>query len=261
VRAKQVALTYWETDVPERMAAAAEIVAEFEKQNSGIRVDLQPLSNTGRTDKLVTAVIGGLGPDVVSWWGAEFKHLAIEGMWLDIDPYVKRSMTRTDLNDFFPNQMAYFRLGNVPYALPQYAGTVTTLANKTLFDEASVTLPPSDWAIDDFVKTGRKLTADLTGNGIPDKYGFVFLRFQDRLGMSIKRARGSLLQNNDMRTFGLDTPQSIAALEWLQDLVHKERIAPQGTEARWRIQAGNVDTLITKGAMASVASQALRSAI
>jgi hypothetical protein len=79
--------------------------------------------------------------------------------------------------------------------------------------------------------------------------------------MSIKRARGSLLQNNDMRTFGLDTPQSIAALEWLQDLVHKERIAPQGTEARWRIQAGNVDTLITKGAMASVASQALRSAI
>jgi multiple sugar transport system substrate-binding protein len=240
VLAGQVTLTYWEIAVDDRMAAAREIIAEFERLNPDIKVDLQPLSNTGRVDRLVTAVVGGQGPDVVSWWGAEFKRLALEGMWLDLAPYVKNSLSQDDLNDFFPNQLAYFRLGDMLYALPQYAGTVVTLVNKTLFDQNGVHLPSGNWNLNDFVNIGKKLTYDTSGDGTPDKYGFVFLRMQDRLGMSIKRAGGSLLENDDMYKFGLDTPESIAALEWLQGLIHREAISPSGTQAQWRIQAGNV---------------------
>lgn len=239
--AKQVTLTFWEEPVAERFAAAQEIIAEFEKQNPDIIVEAMPTTGPPtRTTKLIAAVAAGQAPDVVSFWGADFRHLASQGIWLNLKPYMQKHLTRRDIDDFFPGQMRFMQLEDEQFGLPQHSGTTATYLNKTLFDEAGVLTPKSGWSIADFTSAGRKLTLDKDGDGQPDQYGYAFIRMSDRIATWVKRLGGDVFKNNDPRQFGLDQPASLAALQYLFDMLYTERFSPVSTAAAWRIQSGHI---------------------
>ena len=68
-----------------------ELVPEFERQNPGIRVDVQQIPWSAAHEKVLTAFVGGATPDVAqlgNTWVPEFQALeALE----DLGPWVGRS--------------------------------------------------------------------------------------------------------------------------------------------------------------------------
>jgi len=232
-----VELSMWENETPEWIQAADMAIEQFEHENPNIRVHLMKRP-ANMENALPVQIVGGTAPDVISFFGAAFKNFAMQEMLVDLTPYINRYMSQDELIDFFPGQLQFFKVDNMQFALPQYAGTVLTYYNATLFEEGGLLKPKADWTIDDMVYIGRKLTIDKTGDGEPNQWGLAFLRWYDRLSYWIRRWGGSMLRGNDPRKFGLDQERSLLALEALQDFIWTERIAP--VSYSHRMQSGNV---------------------
>ncbi len=238
VQAKTVKLVMWENATPEWMQATTQVLAEFQRQNPDIQVELQPRPDSV-PNVLPVRMAGGEAPDVISFWGSSFKAMAMQGMFLDLAPYINKFMSKAELADFFPGQMQFFKIGGTQFALPQYAGTIITYYNRNLFQEAGLQPPASGWTVADLVQMGKKLTMDKTGDGKPDQYGLALLTGYDRISYWLRRWGGGFLRDNDPRQFGLDQPASLEALQALQAMIWVDQISPSPSAvSQFRMQSG-----------------------
>lgn len=123
----------------------AELIPAFEKQNPGIRIDLQQIPWTAAHEKLLTAFAGRVTPDVAqlgSTWVAELVALkALE----PLDAWVARSDS-IDPKDFFPGSWNGNVIGGHTWGVPWYADTRLLFYRKDLLREAGYSEVPKDWA-------------------------------------------------------------------------------------------------------------------
>ncbi|MDQ3471662.1 MAG: extracellular solute-binding protein, partial [Pseudomonadota bacterium] len=123
----------------------AELIPEFEKQNPGIRIDLQQIPWSAAHEKLLTAFAGRVTPDIAqlgSSWVAELVALkALE----PIDGWVGRSQT-VNAKDFFPGSWKGNVIGGRTWGVPWYADTRLLFYRKDLLRNAGFSEVPKDWA-------------------------------------------------------------------------------------------------------------------
>ena len=123
----------------------AELVRDFERENPGVRVELQQIPWTAAHEKLLTAYVGHASPDVAqlgNTWIAEFVALrALE----PLRPWIARSAEVKPWG-FFPGIWATNVVAGEPYGVPWYVDTRLLFYRKDILARAGYPTMPTSWS-------------------------------------------------------------------------------------------------------------------
>jgi multiple sugar transport system substrate-binding protein len=164
-----------------------------------------------------------------------------DGVLENLDPYIEES--GLDLNDFYPGAltgMTGFTDGSV-YALPMGYHIEVLYYNKDMFDAAGLDYPPADgsYTWDDLREWAKKLTLDDDGNDAaspdfdPDdivQWGmYIWPNTIAGYEPVMLAFGGSTMSVPDGQTCNLENPDSVRALQFIQDMmwVDHTAITPQ----------------------------------
>jgi len=209
-------MTFLAADTPE---VEKKIMAEFEKENPGYKVELQFVPYGEYFTKLQTLIAGGTPPDVASLNMENVQSFAALGTLVNLDPYVQ--MDSYDLGQYYPATVQMHSYQAHLYGLPASFSTVVLFYNKKLFDEAEVAYPDSGWDWDKLIEVGKKLTKDTDGDGRTDQFGY------DRAWWPLYLwLNGADLFNEDETRCTLSDPAAVEGIQKMMDLWMVDEIAP-----------------------------------
>jgi multiple sugar transport system substrate-binding protein len=149
------------------------VVDAYNASQSTVQLILEVVPNASSTDVLSTEIASGNGPDIVGPVGFSGSN-AFHGQWLDLKSYI----AKTDTSDFNPALLNMFISGEGDLGLPFAVYPSALIYNKTIFDAAGYSYPPSkygdkykmpdgtmvDWNWDTVAKVAQALTTDKNGN-------------------------------------------------------------------------------------------------
>lgn len=231
----------WGNDVEEANLRA--LLAEFEKQNPDIHVDIEIIPWSRMLDKLMISSAGGRPPDVTRISSEWFPPIAAKGLLEPLDKYVKRD--HYDLDDFYPESIKGWgvwkgQLLEIPTDIDIYA----MYYNKDMFDKNHIPYPDETWNWNKYLEVAKKLTQDTDHDGKIDQFGTT----TDTWWQDYVYGNGGTIVGKDPKTGDyrctLDQPAAYQGLQMMSDLINKYHVAPTAEEA-----AANVSmaTMFTNG--------------
>lgn len=199
-----------------------EMIDRFEELNPDIEVEIQMYPWAQYWTKLDALAEGGNLPDLFWMHIGYFSRYSEAEVMLDITDRVTEEI---DLSKFERVVTDIYRSNGRYYGLPKDIDTVGLWYNKKLFDEAGVPYPTEAMTWDEFVEVSKKLTDRKKGT-----YGFA-ARLEGQTGHD-----NAILQNNgfiiseDKKSSGMDTPETMEAVQWYVDLIGKHQVSPSLSE-------------------------------
>jgi len=179
------------------MGREAEVVAEllqdFERENPGIRVDLQQIPWTAAHEKLLTAFAADGLPDLCqlgNTWIAEFATLdALEPLQSRVD-----ASAVVVQDDYFPGIWATNVVDGTLYGVPWYVDTRLLFYRKDLLAQAGFDAPPTSWA------EWERAMAAIVRNSGPGRYAVLMPinEFEPQLSFALQTG-DPLLRDDDTR--------------------------------------------------------------
>ena len=220
----------------------------FQKQHPEIAINLVSVPNAEFDTKLFSLFAAGTPADVWSHWGAsgyaDFVHKGVVG---DMAPLVARDHYDIDAFDQ-PLVQIYQRDGKL-LAIPITTGGMTLYFDRDLLQKASVDAPPVDWAKawtwEQFVDAARKVTRDYgSPTGV---YGVTYTQNIQQLGYlgGGDAFLPESYQTGLATTTQLDSPEVLAGVQAVYDLIYKDRVNPTPDLSK-AIAAGNVDPFVAQ---------------
>ena len=221
-----------------------ETKASFEELHPNIEIKFEPVAHADKSTKFIIASEAKNAPDVI--------HMEIQ----DIPPFIKKHYL-LNLNDLVKNEGSNFmdqwaeapkkicEDNNILYAMPDNAQTIVLFYNTELFKKAGLdpNEPPKTW--EEFREYGIKLT-----NG-KDQWGFGMVANNSASLISrflpVLWSFGGDIFNEDMTKCVLDSPDSIAAVNYFVELYTKYGITPPAPN---EMGAQDVRTFLAQGKVA-----------
>lgn len=243
-------MTSWQT--PAENALDLPAIRAFEAAHPGVRVENEPVSNQAEyREKVVTSIVSGAPPDVFLMDNIDVPSFAEAQVVLDLRPYAGRA--GLPLEQFYPNVLDIFSSDGAVLAFPKGFSPLVYYYNRALFDAARLPYPHDGWTWDEFVATAKALTKDLDRDGTPDQWGTAVVRPFYAWQAMIWSGGGDILTADGRRASGaLDTPASIASLDFLTSLVVRHGVAPRPNA--FRAVTGNEARLFYSGRLALLPS-------
>jgi len=202
------------------------IVKTFTDANPSITVNVTVSDWEPYWAKLQTGLAGGAAPDVFAMDGPLGPDYQTRDALLDLTPYVQAE--NYDLGQLDANAVKDFTTADGgQFGLPRDLNVIALYYNKKMFDEAGVPYPDGTWDWDKLVEVAHKLTKDTNGDGIPYQWG-VYTETTDMenaWSSLVWQAGGDILAPDGTKT-ALDTDQAAQGLQFLQDLIWKEKVLP-----------------------------------
>ncbi|MFT7838526.1 sugar ABC transporter substrate-binding protein [Saccharothrix sp. BKS2] len=151
----QVSLTWWDhfTHSPMADQAVDHLLARYQREHPGVRVERRSMSPEEFRDALVRATAAGTFPDVAAVDSPDLPRLAGQGALADLTG----RFADWPLTDRFldPVRESATHDGRF-YGVPLRSTTTALVYDRAVFERAGVTGPPATWA--DLRATARALT-------------------------------------------------------------------------------------------------------
>jgi ABC-type glycerol-3-phosphate transport system substrate-binding protein len=212
---------YWGSH--EEVEIIESIVAEWEKENPNVDVDLQHTPGVANyTNKLLTRVAGGAPPDIAFAEVGIFVDFVTHDLFTDLNPYIEND-SDFSIDKYFPDVVKRFTRDGRVLGIPRdTAPFACVYYNKRMFDEAGLEYPSDDWTTDEMLEIAKTLTKqDSKGRTI--KYGFYSPFYENCL----YTFGGKLVDNVDNpKKCMLGTNKSIEGLQFFADLHTKYKVSP-----------------------------------
>lgn len=214
-----------------------EAVAAFERDNPDIAVEPIYVGWDQTDDKFVTMVAGGTPPDVflqnsVYGW-ARYVH---EGLLMDLTPLLDRFKGQTNYNDVLAAGWRAAKVGNKLGGFAGIAPGFSVNYNATLFEEAGLALPPTNWNDSSWnwntMLTYAKRLTRVNSEGAATQYGVDFWDADNLIGYAW--AFGGDWFSPDSYTSGivgmptLNTPANVRGYEQVAALRTDLGVRPGG---------------------------------
>lgn len=236
-------MTTWTNiaNMPAWNQAVDEFNARMASRKLSVRMEHIP---DGYWDKLKAAYAAGSAPDIVYASPADAQEVALQGVLLDLMPTVKaEKFNLDDINP--PAQRPYMWDGKV-FGIACWNDTRYLIYNKSLLQQAGFTELPREvtgtFPMDLFLRIAATLTDAEQGRWgyVPEGTG---LRWMWLFG-------GEYWNNPQVPTrSAFDTPDSVAGLQFLYDLVYRYRVAPTPAQIT---AAGGPDRMFQQGKAAMI---------
>lgn len=223
--AQTVEITYWQYFLKEKEALVNELIAEFEKENPGIKVKHETFPYANYGTKVAASVPAGVGPDVINlFYGWIPQYL--KGGYLQ--PLPEKDFPAAEIEkDYFPLVQAA-KVDGKYYALPTAVRSLALFYNKDLFAKAGIANPPA--TIEEYLAYSQKLTErDANGNVTiagtavqPSGQGIHYIR------EVLFRQWGVTPYSADNKKVTYNTPAGAEAFQWYLDLIQKHKVGFPG---------------------------------
>ena len=142
----------------------ADVVAEFEKKNPDIKVNVESVLNDAYKDKVKVVAGSANAPDVLFTWSGSFvNELVKSDALMDLGPWLEKDSAFRD--SFYESQLTPFQIDGKQYGLPVGMQSKLFFYNKDVFEELGLT-PPATW--DEFIDV---LDAIKESGRTPIEYG------------------------------------------------------------------------------------------
>jgi multiple sugar transport system substrate-binding protein len=177
-------------------------------------------------DKLQTGIAGGDAPDVFAMDGPLFPDYQSRDVLLDLKPYIDKS--GYDLGQLADQAVGDFTTESGQFGLPRDLNVIALFYNKAMFDAAKVAYPDGTWDWAKFVEVAHQLTKDTNGDGKTDQWGFYTeTSDMENYWSSLVWQNGGDIIAPDGKTTVLGSDQAVGGIQFLQDLIYKEKVMPE----------------------------------
>lgn len=203
-------------------------IAEFEKLNPGVKIELVQVPWKELPDKLSVAIAGKAWPDIapvdVSGGGVKLSDIE-QGVVEALDSF----FTKEELDDFYPAAKEAYTYKGKLYGIPTSMSVHALMLNLDIFKERGVE-PPKDgkWTYEEFVETLKKLTFDRVKDGKTTKvYGFsTYILKNYYEAWPFLYMDGGRPLSPDGKEYTFDSPEAISGLKKLADLKFVYKVTP-----------------------------------
>ena len=243
-------MTSWQT--PAENALDLPAIRAFEAAHPGVVVENEPVTNQAEyREKVITSIVSGAPPDVFLLDNIDVPAFVEAGVILDLRPFVSR--VGIDLAAFYPEVLRIFARDSQVFAFPKGFSPMVYYYNRALFDAARIPYPRDNWTWPEFLQTVQALTKDLNNDGTIDQWGTAIIRPFYAWQAMIWSGGGDILSADGTRASGaLDSPASVAALEFLTSLATRHKVAPPPNA--FRAVTGNETRMFYSGRLALLPS-------
>jgi multiple sugar transport system substrate-binding protein len=133
-----------------------DLIPDFEKQNPGIRVEVQQIPVLNAHEKILTACVGGVTPDLAQVGNTWIPELTNLGAIAPLDERLRRS-AMVHQADYFPGIWDTNVIDGSVRGIPWYVDTRLLFYRTDLLAEAGFTEPPRTWS--QWVEAMRRVKA------------------------------------------------------------------------------------------------------
>jgi multiple sugar transport system substrate-binding protein len=209
---------------PAEIDSQTKLVESFEAANPSIDVKVTVADWTTYWDKLLTGLSGGAAPDVFAMDGPLFPDYQARDVLLDLKPFVTKD--GYDLGQLADQGVSVFETADGgQYGLPRDLNVIALYYNKTMFDAAGIPYPDDTWDWAKLVEVGKQLTKDADSDGKADQWGlYTETSDMENYWLSLVWQNGGSFFGADGKSTALTTSQATGGVQFLQDLIYKDKI-------------------------------------
>lgn len=202
-----------------------EALAGFQAENPGITVNTTVVPWGQYWEKLQTTAVAGTAPDVFWMNVPNFPKYSSNKLLLNLQPYLDADGIDTSV---YPSALIekYSANGDI-HVIPEQFDTIALAYNKAMFDEAGLAYPDSSWDWNDLRDAAIALTKD-TQDG--KQYGFVSTHESQNGYYNFMVMNDGDIISKDWKKSGFDKQESIEAIQFLVDMMYKDKCAPEGLQ-------------------------------
>jgi multiple sugar transport system substrate-binding protein len=213
-------ITFWVISpfTPDENAPIYAAAKQYQEAN-GVEVVIESTAPTDLLNKLITAVRGGGGPDVVSVDSAWNATLGAAQILTDV---TERFAPIAD--QFFEGPVGTGQYLGVQYAVPWYTNNVALFYNTKLFEAAGIDGPPATW--DELVAKGKALTSGETYGLMLGGGGFGTFQF-----WPFAWQNGATLISDDGMQAEFGSEAGLEAWQFYSDLYLTHKIVPEDVKS------------------------------
>jgi multiple sugar transport system substrate-binding protein len=226
-RLPQVTLRVATGDSGDGLLPHRAIIAQFEKANPDIEVELESVASGDYYQYLLDAVATGRAPDIMQIGDDAVPLFVRRGILAELNPFMNGS-NPLNPNIYLPGVFQPGAWRGKQYLLPKDFSSLAVYYNKKLFDQYHVPYPHDGWTWADFLQTARALTHASEGDPANRIWG-VQLPADWTSGFEywVAAAGGQLISEDGRRyTTYMDAPPAVRAAQFYAELYGKYQVAP-----------------------------------
>lgn len=194
-----------------------EAIEKFEADNPGWDVQFEKFQWPDLRTKLVADFAADNAPDLVATAGGWVPEFAFQDLLMPLDDFAARDAAEFDFpGDWFDPAIAKNTVNGKIYGLQIHLTCATLVYNKDMLAEAGYDSPPTTW--DEFREVANATTKPGVFGFAPNSSFFYYWPwvFQN----------GGEYFDTETGEVGFGSEETIGAMQFLADLIHKDRAAP-----------------------------------
>jgi len=235
-----ISFGYW-GDPPE-LPPFEEIVSKYQAAHPDVKIEIQHAPWSGYFTRLDAQLAAGAGPDV--FFITNVPSYASRGALAPLDDLIKAS--NFPIDQYVASSLLTHTYEGKLYSIPRDSAPSALYYNSDAFDAAGVAYPNADWKWADLRDAAIKLTT--TEGGRITRYG---LALESNDWATWVQQNGGKVFDDPLKptTFLLAEPAAVEAIQYIGDLINKDKVTPNFLEAE---QAGGTAQLFSSGQAAMV---------
>jgi multiple sugar transport system substrate-binding protein len=209
------------------------LFSDFNAQNPRVQVEIVVVGGAGggvlAKEKFIVSGAGGQPVDLVqNSWGV-WTDLSEAGAITEQTPFFKRD--KISLSEFIEGAVQAYTVDGKIWATPVSVSADALFYNADLFQALGLPEPPQNpedktWTMDKFLEVAQKLTRGTEQFG----HGGGVSSFNGQ-GLSCGTYFGQQAWDDSRRKCLMDQPSSMKGLQFFQDIIWKQRVAPTADQA------------------------------
>ena len=209
---------------PPEVPPFQKIAADYMAKHPDVHIELQNAPWSGYFTKLDAELAAGGGPDVFFITNA--PSYAARNTLEDLGPWIAK--TNFPIDQYVKDSLRIHSLNGKLYSIPRDTATNVLYYNKDDFDKAGIKYPDGTWKWADLQAAAKKLT--VTSGGRVTRYGLVLE--SNEWPMFVYQNGGSVFDDPvQPTTFTLGDDKGAAAIQWVADMINKDKSVPNFQES------------------------------
>jgi len=194
--------------------------------NIEVKMTLLPWDETFKKIELSLATDN---PVDIFYWDTPAYAWYKKGLFKNLQPYFDRDLDMSEYEGALFEPLKFDKENM--YIAPENFQTIALYYNKTMFEKAGVAVPDGNWTWDDVRAAAQKLTVKEGDKTTQFGYDVAALNTWWAWQALTAEQGGQLVSSiNDPDSITLNTPETTNALQFLQDLIYKDGVAPDAAK-------------------------------
>lgn len=213
---------------PDLDAEEQDKVKRFNDSHPSIEVKMTLLP-WDETFKKIELSLATDKPVDIFYWDTPAYGWYVKGLFKNLQPYFDRDLKMSDYDKDLFNPLKFDKKNM--YIAPENYQTVILYYNKTLFKQAGIDVPNENSTWDEIRDAALKLTK--TEGDKTTQFGFDIATLNTWWAwQSLTYSQGGKLVDsiNNPEAIQLNTPETTNTLQYLQDLIYKDKVSPTNAQ-------------------------------